>query len=117
MRSRRNTVFAWLAAGVLVASLTIAGMIIYLGRFQGPDTPATAPAGITSAAPAVGLSPSPGPGAPGTNGSFGSGTEPGDGAGDGGAASRTSLVTPAGGVAPAAANGLIRSVNGGGGMN
>ena len=117
MRSRRNTVFAWLAAGVLVASLPIAGMIIYLGRFQGPDTPATTPVGVTPAAPSASLSPSPGPVAPGTNGSFGSGTEPGDGAGDGGLPGQSSVVTPAGGIASAAANGATGSVNGGGGMN
>jgi hypothetical protein len=110
VRSRRNTFFAWLAAGVLVLSLTIAGMIIYLGRFQGPDTLVTAPAGITSAAPPAGLSPL-GSIAPAANGSFGA--EPGDGTGDGGLHGRTSTVAPHGTGASTSPNGSGRSTNGG----
>ena len=112
MRARRNRILAWVAAGVLILSLTLAGMIIYLGRFQGPDTGTTAP-GIASTVPPGGQSRPLAPVSPTFNGSLRTGAETGDGAAEGGLHIRTSVLTPRGVNASTALNGSARSANGG----
>jgi hypothetical protein len=93
VRARRNRVLAWVATGVLILSMTFAGMIIRFGPFQGPDTAATTPAGITSTVSSAGQTGPLGPVAPAANGPFGNGAAQGDGMGDGGLQGRTSSVT------------------------
>jgi hypothetical protein len=87
--TRRNRVLAWLAAGILILSLTSAGMIISLGRFQGPDAAATVPAGGSATTLPIDQS------APSIGGAFSDESEMGDGVGDGGFQTRTSIPSHA----------------------
>ena len=89
MRTTRSRILAWIAAGVLILSLTLAGVIIHLGRFPGTDTGATAP-GITSTVSAGGQSQPP---------------------------IRTSALKPPGTKASISPNDSTRSANGSGRMD
>ena len=106
MRARRNRILAWVAAGVLIVSLTLAGMIIYLGRFQGPDTGAKAPTGITSTQPIAHSSPS-------TSGAFTGTSEVGDGVGEGGFQTRRVPAPSHSATAPARMKVATGSAGGG----
>jgi hypothetical protein len=104
--TRRNRVLAWLAAGILILSLTFAGMIISLGRFQGPDVAAAVPAvGNTTTLPVDQSAPS-------ISEAFSDESEMGDGVGDGGFQTKTAIPSHSA-TAPTQVNVTTGSANGG----
>lgn len=107
MRTRRNRVIAFAVAGVLVLIVAFGGMVLYLGRFQGPDTGASAPAaGIATNLPINQPAST-------IKGSFGGGAEPGDGPGDGGFLTQKVTVTPHTDAVPATRQATTYTSNGG----
>ena len=116
MRTKRNRILAWMAAGALILSLTLAGVIIHLGRFPGTVTAATTPR-TTSTVPTGGQSQRLAPASPALTGSFGNQAASADRASDGRLQIRTSALKPFGARASISPNDGTRSANGSGRMD
>lgn len=107
MRTRRNRIIAFVVAGVLVLVVAFGGMVLYLGRFQRPDTGASMPAvGVSTNMPVSQPAPS-------INGSFAGGGEPGDGPGDGGFQTQKITATPHATAVPTTGQPTTRTGSGG----